>query len=92
MTFLLEKTVNNPHNRQLVAVRKEISLKGGDPIYLFDKLEKFIRECYYTGFGSNAFRRTSYTIKDDIMYLEGSRPLLASEAIDLQKGLFDDNL
>jgi len=26
------------------------------------------------------------------MYLEGSRPLLASEVLDVQKGLFDDDL
>jgi hypothetical protein len=34
----------------------------------------------------------SIQVEITIMYLEGSRPLLASEVLDVQKGLFDDDL
>lgn len=81
--FLLEKIVNSP-DIQKVAVRKEVALYG-DPIELCDRITEFLVMCRYD-------EEAEYKIKDNIMYLEGSRPLLASEALDVQKGLFDDNL
>ena len=67
-----------------VAVRKEIGLYG-DPIRLCDQITEFLVSCRYD-------EEAEYKIKGNVMYLEGSRPLLVSEVLDVQKGLFDDDL
>lgn len=71
-----------PETEQKVAVRKEVALYG-DPVELCDRITEFLVSCRYD-------EEAEYRIKDNIMYLEGSRPLLASEVIDVQKGLFED--
>jgi len=73
-----------PEMEDKVAVRKEIRLFG-NPIYLCDQITEFLIMCRYD-------EEAEYKIKGNVMYLEGSRPLLASEVLDVQKGLFDDDL
>ena len=73
-----------PETEHKVAVRKEIGLYG-DPIRLCDQITEFLVSCRYD-------EEAEYKIKGNVMYLEGSRPLLASEVLDVQKGLFDDDL
>lgn len=73
-----------PETEHKVAVRKEIGLYG-NPIRLRDQITEFLVSCRYD-------EEAEYKIKGSVMYLEGSRPLLASEVLDVQKGLFDDDL
>lgn len=73
-----------PETEHKVAVRKEIGLYG-NPIRLCDQITEFLVSCRYD-------EEAEYKIKGSVMYLEGSRPLLASEVLDVEKGLFDDDL
>lgn len=73
-----------PETEHKVAVRKEIGLYG-DPEDLCDQITEFLVSCRYD-------EEAEYKIKGNVMYLEGSRPLLASEVLNVQKGLFDDDL
>ena len=74
-----------PETEQRVAVRKEIDLTWGDPVDLCDRITEFLVMCRYD-------EEAEYQVKNNVMYLEGSRPLLASEVLDVEKGLFDDSL
>lgn len=80
----LEKALmhTEPEIKEKVVVRKEIGLYG-DPVTLCDLITEFLIMCRYD-------EEARYKIENNIMYLEGSRPLLASEVIDVQKGLFED--
>lgn len=65
-----------------VAIRKEIHVAYGNPIYLYEEIGKFLRDCQYD-------EDSGYHIKDGVMCLYGSRPLTASEAESFKKGLFE---